>query len=55
MTFRLSPVSSMVPPAGKLTDNGLIGQLVANDATISRDTFVQIVLLFLVRLDGQQS
>jgi len=39
-TFRLSPVSSMVPPAGKLTDNGLIGQLVANDAKLSRNTFV---------------
>jgi hypothetical protein len=27
-------------PAVKLTDNGLIGQLVANDAKLSRNTFV---------------
>jgi len=28
----------MVPPAGKLTDSGLVGQLVANDTKVSRDT-----------------
>ncbi len=31
----------MVPPADKLTDNGLIGQLVANDAKVIRDTLVR--------------
>ena len=32
----------MVPPADKLTDNGLIGQLVANNTKVSRDTLVQL-------------
>jgi hypothetical protein len=35
----------MVPPAGKLTDNGLIGQVVANDTKVSRDTLVQLFCL----------
>jgi hypothetical protein len=43
----------MVPPADKLTDHGLIGQLVANDTKVSRDTLIQL-LPFLVRLNRQQ-
>jgi hypothetical protein len=31
---------------GKLTDNGLIGQLVAYNTKVSRDTFVQLFFLF---------
>ncbi|MFZ3342456.1 MAG: hypothetical protein WA213_16355 [Terriglobales bacterium] len=56
-TFRLSgflPVCSTVPPASKLTDNGLIGQLVANDAKISRNTFGPIVFPILVAFNRQQ-
>lgn len=37
----------------KLTYNALIGQLVANDTKLSRDTLVQL-LPFLVRLNRQQ-
>jgi hypothetical protein len=51
-TFRLSPVSSIVPPAGKLTDNGFIGQLVAKNAKVSGDTLVQLFCLFLSGLIG---
>jgi hypothetical protein len=40
----------MVPAAGKLTDNGLAGQPVANDAKGWRGTLVPIVLRFLVRI-----
>jgi hypothetical protein len=36
----------MVPPAGKLTGNGLIGQLVASDTKVSCDTLVQLFFLF---------
>jgi len=42
----------MVPPADKLTDNGLIGQLVANDTKVSGIPWS--VLPFLVRLNRQQ-
>jgi len=31
---------------GKFTDNGLIGQLVANDAKVSHNTFVQLFSRF---------
>jgi len=31
----------MVPPADKLTDNGLIGQPAANDTKVIRDTLVR--------------
>jgi len=40
---------------GKVTDDGLIGRLVANDAKVSRNTFLgPIVLPFLVRHNRQQ-
>jgi hypothetical protein len=44
----------MVPPAGKLTDNGLIGQLAANDTKVSRNTFVQLFFLFSSGLIGSR-
>ena len=47
-------LGSMVPPAGKLTDNGLIGQLVANDTKVSRDTLIQLFCLSSSGLIGSR-
>jgi len=33
------------PPAGKLTGDGLVGLLVANDTKVSRNTLVQLFFL----------
>ena len=40
-----SRLGSLVPPAGKLTDNGLIGQMPANATKVSSDTLVQLFCL----------
>ena len=38
----------------KLTDNGLIGQLVANDTKVSRDTLIQLFCLSSSGLIGSR-
>ena len=44
----------MVLMPGKLTDNGLIGQLVANDTKVSRNTLVQLFCLSSSGLIGSR-
>ena len=39
---------------GRLTDNGLIGQLVANHTKVSRNTFVQLFCLFSPGIIGSR-
>ena len=40
---------------GQLTDSGLIGQLVANETKVSRDTLVQLFCLSSSGLIGSRS
>jgi hypothetical protein len=55
--LKIYTIAAKVPwflPPAKLTDNGLIGQLVANDTKVSRDTLVQLFYLSWSGLIGSR-